>query len=218
MLKAAIFDMDGLLVDSEPFWQQAQLDVFGALGVTITRQDTINTTGVRIDQIVTLYHNNQGWEGPTKDEVCQQIISRVIELIKENKPMMSGVQEAIEACHSAGLRVALASSSPMTLIQATLDSLALSNVFEVIHSAEQLKYGKPHPEVYLNAADSLGISPQECVALEDSFTGLLAAKSAQMKTIVVPEQSVYGKAGFVIADAKLKSLREVTPALLHTLS
>lgn len=117
MLKAAIFDMDGLLVDSEPFWQQAQIDVFGALGVNITRQDTINTTGIRIDQIVTLYHDSQGWEGPDKDEVCQQITNRVIELIKENKPMMAGVPEAIEACRSVGLRVALASSSPMKLIQ-----------------------------------------------------------------------------------------------------
>ncbi|PML81277.1 hexitol phosphatase HxpB [Enterovibrio norvegicus] len=210
MIQAAIFDMDGLLVDSEPFWQDAQIAIFGELGINVTREDTIATTGIRIDQIVRHYYNTRGWEGPSCDDVCERITLKVIELVSEHKPMMPGVMHALNLCKQANLRIALASSSPMRLIQATLDALDLSSWFEQCHSAEHLKYGKPHPEVYLNAAESLGIDPQRCVAFEDSFAGLMAAKSAQMKAIVVPEAHVAGQERWVISDVKLTSLNELT--------
>ncbi|MFH0258543.1 hexitol phosphatase HxpB [Vibrio rumoiensis] len=217
MIKAAVFDMDGLMIDSEPYWQQAQLEVFPTVGVKISLQDTIDTTGIRIDQIVEQYYRQQPWETHTCEEVCDMILNRVIELVKEHKPMMPGLFHALETCQQAGLKVALASSSPMVLIQATLDALELDGVFEAVLSAEGLPYGKPHPEVYLNAAAALEVSPLDCVALEDSFTGLLAAKSAQMKTIVIPEASQSEQARFVIADYKLASLEAVTSELLQAL-
>lgn len=214
MIQAVIFDMDGLLVDSEPFWQDAQLAVFQELGVQISRQDTIATTGVRIDQIVKHYYDTQGWEGPSREAVCDMILDKVIELVSIHKPMMPGVMHALMLCKEANLRIALASSSPLKLINATLTALGLDDWFEQRHSAEHLKYGKPHPEVYLNAAEGLGIDPQHCVALEDSFTGLLAAKSAQMRTIVVPEHQVADQNHWVISDIKLHSLNELTLEML----
>lgn len=217
MIKAAIFDMDGLMVDSEPFWQQAQLEVFPKVGVDITRQNTIDTTGIRIDQIVEIYYRKSPWEGLSCKQVCDMILQRVIELVKEHKPMMPGLFHALEVCQQQGMRIALASSSPMVLIEATIEALALEDVFETVHSAENLPYGKPHPEVYLTSAQSLGLSPLDCVALEDSLTGLLAAKSAQMKTIVIPEAAQRDKPQFVIADRKLNSLEEVTLELLSSL-
>lgn len=217
MIKAAVFDMDGLMIDSEPFWQQAQLEVFPTVGVQINLQDTIDTTGIRIDQIVEQYFRLQPWKTHSCDDVCNMILNRVIELVKEHKPMMPGLFQALETCQQAGLKIALASSSPMVLIQATLDALELDGVFEAVLSAEGLAYGKPHPEVYLNAANALEVSPLDCVALEDSFTGLLAAKAAQMKTIVIPETSQANQERFVIADQKLKSLEEITPELLQAL-
>ncbi|WP_394211453.1 hexitol phosphatase HxpB [Enterovibrio calviensis] len=214
MIQAAIFDMDGLIVNSEPFWQDAQLAVLSELGVQLTRQDTIDTTGIRIDQIVKHYYETQGWQGPSCDQVCDIILDKVIELVAIHKPIMPGVIHALELCKAANLRIALASSSPLRLIETTLKALDLEDWFEQCHSAEHLKYGKPHPEVYLNAADSLGISPENCVALEDSFTGLLAAKAAQMRTIVVPEHAVADQARWVISDVKLTSLNELTTEIL----
>ncbi|STO57365.1 hexitol phosphatase HxpB [Grimontia hollisae] len=210
MIQAAIFDMDGLLVDSEPFWQEAQLAVFHDIGVNVSRQDTIDTTGIRIDQIVKHYYETQGWEGPSCEAVCNMILDKVIELVSIHKPMMPGVIHALTLCKEANLRIALASSSPLKLINATLTALELDDWFEQRYSAEHLKYGKPHPEVYLNAAEGLGIDPQHCVAFEDSFAGLLAAKSAQMRTIVVPEHQVADKPQWVISDVKLRSLNELT--------
>lgn len=214
MIQAAIFDMDGLLVDSEPFWQDAQLAVFQELGVQISRQDTIDTTGIRIDQIVKHYYETQGWESLSCEAVCNMILDKVIELVSIHKPMMPGVIHALTLCKEANLRIALASSSPLKLINATLTALELDDWFEQRYSAEHLKYGKPHPEVYLNAAEGLGIDPQYCVAFEDSFTGLLAAKSAQMRTIVVPEHLVADKPQWVISDVKLRSLNELTQEIL----
>ncbi|EOD78706.1 2-deoxyglucose-6-phosphatase [Grimontia sp. AD028] len=215
MIQAAIFDMDGLLVDSEPFWQDAQLAVLQGLGVTLTRQDTIDTTGIRIDQIIKHYYKTQGWEGPSCEEVCDMILDKVIELVSIHKPMKPGVMHALTLCKEANLRIALASSSPLKLINATLEALGIEAWFEQCHSAEHLKYGKPHPEVYLNAAEGLGIAPQNCVALEDSFTGLLAAKAAQMRTIVVPEHEVAAQERWVISDVKLTSLDELSIKMLE---
>ncbi|PKF49568.1 hexitol phosphatase HxpB [Enterovibrio nigricans] len=210
MIKAAIFDMDGLLVDSEPFWQDAQLLVLQELGVKISRQDTIDTTGIRIDQIVKNYYKTQCWQGPTCEQVCEMILDKVIELVGINKPMMPGVLHALRLCKEANLKIALASSSPMRLIDATLKALDIEEWFEQRYSAEHLKYGKPHPEVYLNAAEGLGLDPKECIAFEDFFAGLLAAKSAQMKTIVVPEHNAATKELWVISDIKLRTLNELS--------
>ncbi|ODP97045.1 2-deoxyglucose-6-phosphatase [Salinivibrio sp. SS3] len=218
MLSAAIFDMDGLLVDSEPFWQRAQIDVLSELGVSISLQDTRDTTGVRIDEIVKYYARTQPWQGSSNADVQARIVDRVVELVKDEKPMMPGVKEALAICHQAGLKVGLASSSPLTLIHPTLDALGLSEQFAIVESAGALKHGKPHPEVYLNAANALGVEPDHCVAFEDSFTGLLAAKAASMKTIVVPSAHEWEDPRFVIADQKLASLRAFSADNLESLS
>lgn len=217
MLKAAIFDMDGLLVDSEPFWQRAQVEVFSSLGVTISQQETLETMGLRIDHIVDLWFERQPWQGPSCQDVNTMITKRVEELVQEHKPMLPGVREAIQTCQDMGLTIALASSSPMSLINATLDALSLTEHFSALFSAEHLRYGKPHPEVYLNAAHDLGVDPLHCVAFEDSLNGLLAVKAARMKSIVVPQQQHSADLRWSIADKKLNSLLEVNKALIASL-
>jgi len=214
MIEAAVFDMDGLMIDSQPFWQDAQLDIFPQVGVAITRQDTIDTTGMRVDEIVQMSYAKSPWESVSREEVCNRIVDRVIELVQAHKPAMPGLSHAIDVCRRAGLKLAVASSSPMTLIDATIDALDLHDVFQVIVSGADLKFSKPHPAVYLNACDALSVPPQRCVALEDSFVGLLAAKAAQMKTIVIPDSP---REHFVIADRQLSSLQELTDDLLTSL-
>ena len=217
MVRAAVFDMDGLMIDSEPYWRQAQLEVFAEIGVPITAQDTVDTTGIRIDQVVNMYFSRTPWDSMSCQQVCDNILQRVIDLVRQHKPVMPGLHQALELCRQQGLKLALASSSPMVLISATVDALELTDAFEATVSAEGLRFGKPHPEVYLNACDALDVSPQDCVALEDSFNGLLAAKAAQMRTIVIPESSAKDQPGFVIADTILASLEEVTQELLQSL-
>ncbi|MCG7586540.1 hexitol phosphatase HxpB [Photobacterium sp. OFAV2-7] len=217
MLQAAVFDMDGLLVDSEPFWQRAQVEIFSSLGVQIEQKDTLQTMGLRIDQVVEFWYAKQPWQDLDCATVTEMIVVRVEELIKEHKPMLPGVLEALATCEQLGLKVALASSSPMRLIQSTLEALSLESKFSAVLSAEHLRYGKPHPEVYINAADKLGVAPQACVAFEDSVNGLLAAKAAQMKGIAVPEKAYADDARWAIADRKLSSLHEVNQQLISSL-
>lgn len=217
MIKAVVFDMDGLLIDSQPFWQTAQLEILPRLGVSISRQDTIDTTGMRVDQIVKMCYVKFPRTGVSCEEVCEQIVERVIALVREHKPAMPGLQHAIEVCQQHGLRLALASSSPLSLIDATIQTLQLEGIFDAHLSGDKLRYPKPHPEVYLIACEALETEPQHCLAIEDSFVGLLAAKSAQMKTIVIPEPAVADQKQFVIADRKLTSLLQVTPQLLRSL-
>ena len=217
MLQAAVFDMDGLLVDSEPFWQQAQVDIFTSLGVKICIADTHQTMGLRIDQVVEFWFSKQPWETHNTETVTDMIVARVEELIKEHKPMLPGVIEAISVCEEVGLKIALASSSPMRLIKSTLEALSLESKFSAVLSAEALRYGKPHPEVYINAADALGVAPQSCIAFEDSVTGLLAAKAAQMKGVAVPDPAFAMDPRFAIADRKLSSLLEVNEQLIASI-
>lgn len=219
MIKGMIFDMDGLLVDSEPFWRQAQIEIFSALGITITEADTIRTTGLRIDLLVNYYAETQGWDIQANpiEIVTERIVDRVAELITQQKPLLAGVLPLLDLGRSLRLPMAVASSSPMRLIQLTLETLELTHYFDALLSAEHLAHGKPHPEVYLNAADALGLPPTACLAFEDSFNGLLAAKSARMKTVVVPEAHARHQARWVIADKQCDSLEEVTFDLLNAL-
>ncbi|MCA9214674.1 MAG: hexitol phosphatase HxpB [Planctomycetales bacterium] len=217
MIEAVVFDLDGLMIDSQPYWQDAQLEILSQVGVPITRQDTIDTTGMRIDQIVGMCYGESPWDSISCDQVCSRILDRVTELVCQHKPAMPGLNHAIGVCQQLGVKLAIASSSPMNLIDATVEALNLDGVFEVKSSGAQLRHGKPHPEVYLNACEALGIPPAQCVAIEDSFVGLLAAKAASMKAIVVPDFSAANDKRFVIADQQLGSLGELTVELLQSL-
>ncbi|MCA9075853.1 MAG: hexitol phosphatase HxpB [Planctomycetaceae bacterium] len=216
MIEAVVFDMDGVLIDSQPFWQTAQLEILSQLGVPITRQDTIDTTGVRIDHIVQQCYHKTPWDSVSCEEVCGRIMNRVKDLVQQRKPAMPGLDHAIDVCRSLELKLALASSSPISLIHTTIEALQLDGVFEVKASGENLRYGKPHPEVYLNACHELNVVPERCVAIEDSFVGLLAAKAARMNVIVIPEPSSADQENLLIADYQLASLTELTSDLFQS--
>ncbi|QLY61177.1 MULTISPECIES: hexitol phosphatase HxpB [Citrobacter] len=208
---AAIFDMDGLLVDSEPLWDQAELDVIASLGVDITRRHELpDTLGLRIDMVVDLWFAQQPWSGPSLQEVTDRIITRAIALVEETKPLLPGVREAVALCKSQGLRVGLASASPLHMLEKVLTMFDLRDSFDALASAEKLPYSKPHPQVYLDCAAKLGVEPLSCVALEDSVNGMIASKAARMRAIVVPAHENQDDARFVLADVKLTSLADLT--------
>jgi HAD superfamily hydrolase (TIGR01509 family) len=208
MIKAVIFDMDGLLLDSEPFWQEAEIEVFGRLGIALTREQCMEFMGVPINEVVAHRFREQPWKTKTVREVQNEIVERVEGLILDRGSPLPGVQEAIEFVRSKGIPCALASSSSMRLISIVLQTLDLQSVFTVIHSAEFEAFGKPHPGVFLTTAATLGVEPSACLVLEDSFNGVLAAKAARMSVIAVPPKEYANDPRFVIADGVIGSLAE----------
>jgi sugar-phosphatase len=214
-LRAAIYDMDGLLVDSEPSWVEAEVEVFRSLGVPMTPTLCRETTGMRLDELVAHWKARFPWEGPSEAEVLRRVLARATELIVARAVPKRGVRESLEVMRVARLRCALASSSPMVLIEAVLQKLKLMTEFEVIVSAESEPFGKPHPGIYLRAAEWLGVDPRECVALEDSLNGVVSAKAARMKCIAVPEN--WPDPRLALADVVVQSLLAVDAALLARL-
>lgn len=212
---AAIFDMDGLLIDSEPLWDRAELDVMASLGVDITRRHELpDTLGLRIDMVVDLWFAQQPWSGPDRQEVTNRVIARAITLIEETRPLLPGVREAVALCKAQRLLVGLASASPLHMLEKVLTMFELRDSFDALASAEKLPYSKPHPQVYLDCAAKLGVVPLTCVALEDSVNGLIAAKAARMRAIVVPAEENQPDPRFALANVKLNSLTELTAAHL----
>ncbi|MBM6605475.1 hexitol phosphatase HxpB [Enterobacteriaceae bacterium RIT814] len=212
---AAIFDMDGLLIDSEPLWDRAELDVMASLGVDISRRNELpDTLGLRIDMVVELWFAQQPWSGPSRAEVTDLIINRAIALVEESRPLLAGAREAVALCKAQGLRVGLASASPLHMLEKVLEMFDLRSSFDALASAEKLPHSKPHPQVYMDCAAKLGVDPTACVALEDSVNGMIASKAARMRAIVVPAEENQQDARYALADVKLHSLTQLTPAHL----
>ncbi|ELY2618392.1 hexitol phosphatase HxpB [Cronobacter sakazakii] len=209
---AAIFDMDGLLIDSEPLWDQAELEVMATLGVDTSRRHELpDTLGLRIDLVVALWFAQQPWNGPSVDEVTQRIITRAMTLVEEKRPLLPGVTDAIALCKAQGLKVGLASASPLRMLERVLTLFDLREQFDVLASAEHLPYSKPHPQVYLDAAAKLGVDPLCCVTLEDSVNGMVATKAARMRSIVVPAEENRSDTRWALANVRLNSLTELEP-------
>ena len=208
-IQAVIFDMDGVLIDSEPLWQRVEYEVLSALGVPVTIETIQQTTGLRIDQCVDYWYHKAPWADYDNAKVSNAIVDKVAEEIRQTGKPMSGVQQAMAYCQAKGLKVGLATSSPTALIDAVLARLKLKDQFMAVESAEALTYGKPHPEVYLNCAAALGVDPRYCLAIEDSFNGLIAARAANMQTVAIPAPEQRGEAKWIIAHHQLESLLEL---------
>lgn len=210
-IRAAIFDMDGLIIDSEPLWDRAEHEVLSELGVDFTRRHELpDTRGLRIDLVVDLWFGQQPWNGPDRAAVVERMIARVISLVEQTRPLLPGVREAVALCKAQGLKVGLASASPLYMLEKVLTMFDLREQFDTLASADTLAYSKPHPQVYLNCAAALGVDPLGCVALEDSVNGMIASKAARMRSIVVPAPESQLDPRFALADVKLPSLEFLT--------
>lgn len=208
MIKAAIYDMDGLIVDSEPWWRVAESNVFGRLSRSPSEADFEMMMGRQIKEVIHHWHSIAPWENFSLEETQKEILAEVARLVKENAQLLPGVTDTLDFFESKGLAIGLASSSPLHLIRDLMAYYGLLTRFSIICSAEFESHGKPHPAVFIKAAQELNVDPQDCLVLEDSFNGLISAKAARMKCIVVPEKNSFHQTRFDIADLKLSSLTE----------
>jgi len=212
-LRATLFDMDGLLLDSEILWHKAELEIFGSLGVPLGNGVGRSTKGMFVEEVVAYWFAKHPWRTPAPDVVVDQLLTRVGDLVESEGRLLSGARRALDLTGERG-PLALASSTPMPLIVRCLTHFGLLERFVSLHSADSEFYGKPHPGVFLSAAAALGVAPRECLVLEDSAAGVLAAKAARMCVVAVPTSDDRNQPEFALADQVLDSLEDLTPEWL----
>jgi sugar-phosphatase len=204
--------MDGLLIDSEILWHEAEIDILGALGVPLRVDDARGTKGMFVGEVTEYWHGRYPWDGPTPAEVAVTIVDRVIALLLAKGELKAGAEHAIALCADRGLPLAVASSSQYRLIEVALEHFDLRRHFTLIHSAEDEAYGKPHPAVFVTAASKLGVDRRRCLVWEDAPAGVVAAKAASMACVAVPEHHQGGDPAFGLADDVLDSLLQMDDA------
>lgn len=206
-LNTVIFDMDGLLVDSEPLWAEAADEVFQLYGIQLSKEQYATTTGLRTKEFVQWWFHRYKVSEEELFKAEDNIIQRVMDKIWHKAPLMPGVHYIFDFFRQRNFKIGLASSSPQKLIDLVVNKFSLGNYLEVTASAESLPFGKPHPQVYLDCASALHSHPTSCICFEDSFNGMIAAKAARMKCVVVPHHSQQKEERWGAADLKLSSLQ-----------
>ena len=213
-ISAVIFDMDGLIIDSEPLWKIAEIETFKEVGFDFTFEMCALTTGMRIDEVVEFWRGKLKWKSFTNTEIVDKIQNKMIQLIKERGKLLPGIIESLNLLNANDVLIGLASSSSMSLINTTVDTLKIRKFFNVIHSAENEIAGKPNPAVFLSTAKMLKVNPEKCLVLEDSKAGMNAGINANMRTIVIPELGTspkWANRGY----KKLKTMLEFNLELLR---
>ena len=216
-IQAVIFDMDGLLIDSEPYWRTAMIAGFAEVGLHLTDEMCAVTQGYRIDEVVEIWYQRHPWSGPDVAAVTQWIVEEVERLVRTQGQPLPGVYKLFDFLEARNIRLSLASSSHLSLIEATIDKLDLRKRLELWHSAELEDYGKPHPQVFITTANKLGVDPSRCLVFEDSLHGVIAGKAAKMKVVAVPEAANWERPQFAVADLNLRSLTEFDEAVWTSL-
>ena len=218
MISAVIFDMDGLLIDSEPLWRRAQAEVYSSVGINLTKKDMVQTMGKRIDEVVAYWYAKRPWTGSSQEEVKLEIINRLIELVQEEGIIMPGVIDTLDFFRGKEIPMAIASSSSRIIIEAVVDSLDIRNYFVELFSAEHETHGKPHPAVFIRTAEHLNIAPTNCLVFEDSPSGVLSAKAAKMKCIAIPDKEHFNNSSIQTADTVLESLDKFNLSIFNRLN
>lgn len=218
MINTVLYDMDGLLLDTEPLWGESMLDVAGKHKIPITRERFKETRGLRIYEVTDYWSIKYPWSGSTSLEVAEEILDDIISRSKEKGRVLPGVEKSLQLLKQNGFKIGLASSSPLRMIDDLVTHFGIKHYFDIITSADAVDMGKPHPAVFLHCANSLSSNPLECVVLEDSVNGMVAGIAARMKVIVVPDSIHFDDPRFSLADAKLKSLEDLDIDLIKSIS
>jgi sugar-phosphatase len=208
MIKAVIFDFDGIIIESEPLWVEAEIRVFKTVGITLTPDLCRQTTGLNTQDTLQYWYNIFHWTGKSKFQLYKEIMEEMHNLILEKVDLKDGFLSVLQLFVDGNMPMAVASASPLNLITTALKKFHLMDFFKIINSGDKEEIGKPHPALYLGAARKLGVDPVNCLAFEDSFNGAISAKAARMKLVAVPDKSDFNTTRFDFADLKIASLKD----------
>jgi len=185
MIKAVVFDLDGVLVDSEPVWEEVRRGLVAERGGHWAPDAQRRIMGMSTPEWAGYLSADLG-VGLPPDEVATLVIDRMVARYREQVPFMDGAVDAVRR-FAARWPLGLASSSPPRLIEAVLQSAGLRSCFPVVMSTEQVAHGKPAPDIYLAVTAGLGCPPPDCAAVEDSSNGLRSAAAAGLRVIAIPQ-------------------------------
>lgn len=217
MIEAVIFDLDGVLIDSEPVWEEVRRQVVAEHGGQWAADTQQRLMGMSTGEWARYLSGELGVQLPP-GEVAELVISQMRDRYREHLPLLPGATAAVRQM-SAHWTLGLASSAPLALIHTVLNASALHSYFAAAMSTEQVKAGKPAPDIYLAVAAKLGVPPGQCAAVEDSANGLRAAAAAGCQVIAVPHPKYPpGLDALALARVVLPSLTELTPDTVRALN
>jgi sugar-phosphatase len=205
-LDTVVFDMDGLLINSEPCWEEAGIETLSQFGVELTREQYHSTTGLRTKEWIDYWFGYFGIDSKFANGAEQVIIQKAIEKIDEKALPMPGYASILDFFQEKHYKIGLATSSPTALIDVVVSKLLIRKYFHAFASAENLPFSKPHPQVFMDCLSKLDSSPLASICFEDSFNGLISSKAARMKCVIVPAADFYHQPKWGAADLKIPSL------------
>ncbi len=210
MIEAVVFDLDGVIVDSEHVWDAAREVLARERGGHWHENAQTDMMGMSSTEWSRYMHDVIGLKDPP-EEISAAVVSRLEATYREELPLIDGAPEAI-ARLAERWPLAVASSSNRPIINLVLELSGLDRFFRVTVSSEEVQHGKPSPDVYLEAALRLGIDPEHAVAVEDSHNGILAAKAGGMRVVAIPNRRYQpGEGALAEADVVLEDISELTP-------
>lgn len=190
-IKGVIFDMDGVIVNSEPFWAEAEHAVFSSKGAVLSPELTAITRLMTTREAVQFWHEKFPWEDPDFEAVEGEVIAHVRSCIGREDCSSPGIKDFVQMLKQSGLSLALATNAPRALVPAALSKAEIEDAFATIVTADDVRKGKPDPEIYLKAAENLGVAPEHCLVIEDSDYGMEAAKRAGMRVVAFTTADVH---------------------------
>jgi HAD superfamily hydrolase (TIGR01509 family) len=185
MIQAFVFDLDGVLVDSEPVWEQVRRQVVAERGGHWAPDAQRRLMGMSTQEWAGYLSRDLG-VGLPPDQVAALVIERMADRYRERVPFLDGAIDAVRRM-AARWPLGVASSAPAVLIETVLESASLRPAFSVVMSTEQVAHGKPAPDIYLAVTAALGCPPPDCAAVEDSSNGLRSAAAAGLRVIAIPQ-------------------------------